>query len=168
MRVTGSSSTIFPSRVSITPTWVIAVAVTFAGAQVRASSSSARGGGGRRLSGDCKASRRLVVLVPSGGGARVREDASSDGKAAKFCDRAGLVRSMGATGSCFDHASAESFWSIFKYEYFYCPVFATMAELRTGIASYINFYNHHIRCAKADNLSPIRYELTLARRQQTT
>lgn len=82
---------------------------------------------------------------------------------AEYCAEHRIFRSMGRTGSCYDHATAESFWSIVKHEYYYYRhAFATINELKTGISSYIMWYNHTRRITRLGHISPIKHELASA------
>jgi putative transposase len=77
---------------------------------------------------------------------------------AKACADAGLRRSMGATGICWDNSGAESLWSTFKHEYYYRHTFATMSELVAAVDKWMNLYNNQRRHSAIGMLSPISYE----------
>jgi putative transposase len=60
------------------------------------------------------------------------------------CADAGLRRSMGATGICWDNSGAELLWSTFEHEYYYRHVFATEAELVAAVDNWMYFYSHQV------------------------
>jgi len=80
---------------------------------------------------------------------------------AQACARHGLLRSMGATGICWDNAGAESLWSTFKHESHYRHTYATKSELIAAVDNWMHFYNHQRRHSAIGMLSPIDYEHTL-------
>jgi len=68
---------------------------------------------------------------------------------------------MGATGTCWDNAGAESLWSTFKHEYYYRHTFGTKSEIIAAVDNWMRFYNHRRRHSAIGMRSPIAYEYTL-------
>ena len=64
---------------------------------------------------------------------------------------------------CWDNACSESFWSIFKHEYYYRHTFATRAELYLAIDRWMDYYNGKRRHSSIDQVSPVEYEKTVAK-----
>lgn len=77
------------------------------------------------------------------------------------CERYGLLRSMDATGICWDNAGAESLWSTFKHEYYYRHTFAYITELVAAVDNWMHFYNTRRRHSTIGMLSPDSYEQSL-------
>ncbi|MFB7226011.1 IS3 family transposase, partial [Streptomyces sp. NPDC056227] len=79
-----------------------------------------------------------------------------------LCDRLGVVQSMGRVGSALDNAAAESFHSSIKVEYVHRHRFATRAEARLKIATWIaDFFNTRRRHSAAGGLPPVEFERTI-------
>ncbi len=73
---------------------------------------------------------------------------------ARACDRFGVSRSMGRTGSCFDNAVAESFWGTLKRE-LGRGWWPTRADARRAVFHYISiFYNRQRRHSALGYLTP--------------
>lgn len=76
-----------------------------------------------------------------------------------LCARLGVVQSMGRVGSALDNAVSESFNSVLKVEFVHRHTFATRAEARIRIATWItDFYNTRRRHSAAGGLPPIEFE----------
>lgn len=106
-----------------------------------------------------------MVVASRGGrveGAIFHSDRGSEYTSALFngtCGRLGVVQSMGRVGSALDNAVAESFNSVLKVEFVHRHAYATRAEARIRIATWIaGFYNTRRRHSKAGGLPPVEFE----------
>jgi hypothetical protein len=74
------------------------------------------------------------------------------------CAKAGIARSMGSRGDCWDNAVAESFFATLKKELIRRQSWPTRAELRTAVFDYIEIFYNATRGTRRSGCS----------RQQTT
>jgi putative transposase len=74
------------------------------------------------------------------------------------CERLGLRRSMGRTGSCLDNAVAESWFASLKVELVDRQHYRTRAEARTSIFAWIAWYNRRRLHSTNDYLPPTEWE----------
>ncbi|MEU4674805.1 IS3 family transposase [Amycolatopsis sp. NPDC023774] len=82
-----------------------------------------------------------------------------------LCNKLGIRQSMGRTGSCFDNAAAESFFSTLEHEVLSRHQFKTRKEAQQAIVEWVvEFYNRRRRHSSCDMQSPIDYETTAANR----
>lgn len=75
------------------------------------------------------------------------------------CAKAGISRSMGSTGVCWDNAVAETFFATLKKELIYRRAWPTRQELIGEIFEYVEaFYNRQRRHSTLGMLSPVEFE----------
>ena len=74
------------------------------------------------------------------------------------CQRLGLRRSMGRTGSCLDNAVAESFFATLKVELVDRCHYRTRAQARASIFRWIAWYNARRLHSTNDYLPPLEWE----------
>ena len=76
----------------------------------------------------------------------------------EVCERLGLRRSMGRTGSCLDNAVAESFFATLKVELVDRCHYRTRAQARASIFRWIAWYNVRRLHSTNDYLPPLEWE----------
>ena len=74
------------------------------------------------------------------------------------CHEAGVRRSPGSVGDCFDNAMCESFFVALEYECLDRERFRTRSEARMAVFDFIEGpYNPHRRHSALDHESPMSY-----------
>ena len=82
-----------------------------------------------------------------------------------LCDKLDIRQSMGRTGSCFDNAAAESFFSTLEHEVLSRHHFRTRNEAQRTIVKWVvDFYNRRRRHSSCGMQSPIDFETSAANR----
>ena len=82
-----------------------------------------------------------------------------------LCRDLSITQSMGRTGSCFDNAAAESFFSTLEHEVLSRHHFRTRDEAQRVVVNWVvDFYNRTRRHSSCGMQSPIDYENTAANR----
>jgi len=83
--------------------------------------------------------------------------------------KAGIARSMGSRGDCFDNAVAESFFATLKKELIRRRSWPTRRELTGEVFDYIEaFYNPRRRHSTLGYLSPVQFEkINLSQQEKT-
>jgi putative transposase len=80
---------------------------------------------------------------------------------------AGIARSMGSKGDCYDNAVAESFFATLKKELVHRQSWPTRRELTTEVFDYIEAsYNRIRRRSTLGMLSPLQFENTTRRNEE--
>lgn len=82
-----------------------------------------------------------------------------------LCRKLGIRQSMGRTGSCFDNAAAETFFSTLDHEVLSRHHFKTRDEAQRIVVTWVvDFYNRRRRHSHCGMKSPIDYETAAANR----
>jgi transposase InsO family protein len=121
-----------------------------------------------------RAALAMAVAVRGGkqaiAGVIMHTDQGSEYTARSFrtaCDRIGIKQSMGRAGSALDNAVIESWHSTLEWELRSQQRFATRAEARAKVASWIDEYNRDRKHSSIGMRTPIDYELAQRDGQRT-
>jgi putative transposase len=69
----------------------------------------------------------------------------------------GIIQSMSRKGNCLDNAVIENFFGIVKTELLYLQSFESVAQFKTELIAYIDYYNHKRIKESLNGMSPVNY-----------